>query len=172
MFILDTERTAVVNVQPGRIYYRYIVDGNEQYDPDKPNELFEGSFAIIVVGKLFNYIDVADPPTEPKKEIMEMSNEDLEFLVSKLNSGRNSFIENAESKFIQTPKSQYSIITEQKTDKKKDKTMQEMNEKNSIDESNIVENLQSSISKLDDRVNKTIGMQTELTIEDIDKWQK
>jgi hypothetical protein len=38
---LDTEKTAVVNAEVGRVYYRYIVDGNEQYDPDKPNELFE-----------------------------------------------------------------------------------------------------------------------------------
>lgn len=129
-------------------------------------------FAIVAVGKLFNYIDVPDPAIEQKKELMEMSNEDLEFLVFKLNSGRNSFIENAESKFIQTPKSQYSTITEQKTDKKKDKTMQEEEMKNSMNANNTIDNLQSSISKLDDKVNRTIETQTEITIEDIDKWQK
>lgn len=31
-----------MNVPKGRVYYRYIVDGKEQYDPDKDIELYNG----------------------------------------------------------------------------------------------------------------------------------
>ncbi|MDR3582093.1 MAG: hypothetical protein P4L67_02340 [Candidatus Pacebacteria bacterium] len=37
------DRTAIVSVPPGRVYFRYVVDGVEQHDPDKDNELFGGT---------------------------------------------------------------------------------------------------------------------------------
>jgi hypothetical protein len=123
-------------------------------------------FSFTIIAKLYNYLDVVDTAVEQKKELMEMSNEDLEFLVSKLNSGRNSFIENAESKLIQTPKSQYSVLTEQKNERKKEEV------KNSRIESNHGDNLQSTISRLDDKISGTAEVQTDLSMEDINKWQK
>eukprot|EP00826_Nyctotherus_ovalis_P016861 TRINITY_DN1491_c0_g1_i1.p2 TRINITY_DN1491_c0_g1~~TRINITY_DN1491_c0_g1_i1.p2 ORF type:complete len:111 (-),score=53.20 TRINITY_DN1491_c0_g1_i1:713-1045(-) len=109
---------------------------------------------------------------EQKKELMEMSNEDLEFLVSKLNGGRDSFSENVESKLIQTPKSQYSVMAEQKSDRKKDNPAQE--EAKNVAVEMTGDNLESMISKLDDKTvdSRATGIQTELSVEDINKWQK
>jgi len=121
---------------------------------------------LTSVAKLYNYLDIADTATEQKKELMEMSNEDIEFLVSKLNSGRNSFVENAESKFIQTPKSQYSVLTEQKSERRKE------NVRSSRTESNAGDNLQSTIIRLNDKMSGTVEVQTDVSIEDINKWQK
>lgn len=170
--LIDTEKTAVVSVPAGRTYYRFVVDGAEQYDPDKPNELFECTPSSPIVAKLFNYVDVADPGTEQKKELMEMSNEDLEFLVSKLNGGRDSFSENVESKLIQTPKSQYSIMAEPKSDRKKDYPVQEETKNVAVEMTG--DNLESMISKLDDKTvdSRATGIQTDLSAEDITKWQK
>jgi len=38
---IETEKMAIVGVPAGKIYYRFIVDGTEQYDPEKPCELFD-----------------------------------------------------------------------------------------------------------------------------------
>ena len=43
---VDNEKSAIVSVPPGRVYFRYVVDGDEQYDPDKPSELFESTNII------------------------------------------------------------------------------------------------------------------------------
>lgn len=39
---VDSEKAAIVSVPAGKIYYRYVVDGVEQHDPDKTHELFKG----------------------------------------------------------------------------------------------------------------------------------
>lgn len=43
---LETEKTAIVSVPKGRVYYRFIVDGKEQYDPDKDIELYDGKLTV------------------------------------------------------------------------------------------------------------------------------
>ena len=83
---VENEKTAIINVRPGRVYYRYIVDGLEQIDSDKPNELYESIlFSIIFIDKLYNYTDVEATGPETKNFI-DMSNEDLERLAAEINN--------------------------------------------------------------------------------------
>ena len=141
---LENEKTAIVSVPKGRVYYRYIVDGKEQYDPDKDIELFNGTLYRISLDKLYNYVDATDVGCEEEKNLMDASEDDLERLAAELNSDRLSISSNKEP-LINTSN---SPIT--KAEKGNTKVAQ----------SNKV------------KVKSAASVQTDLTIEDINKWQR
>lgn len=46
--IIDSEKAIIIAVPQGRIYYRYIVDGVEQHDPDKDSEIYNSKPMLTI----------------------------------------------------------------------------------------------------------------------------
>lgn len=44
---MTNEKRATIWVKPGKVFYRYVVDGRELCDLDKPSEIVNGKHSLI-----------------------------------------------------------------------------------------------------------------------------